>query len=134
MLGDVAVAVHPDDERYINFIGKNVIHPFNGCVLPIISDDTVDPKFGTGGVKITPAHDPRDFLIAKRHNLPTKTVINENGYLSDKCFDFSGIHRFHARQTLIKVLEEKGLLRSIKPHSFQLPIWQPTSSLMRSIC
>lgn len=89
MLGDVAVAVHPEDQRYASLVGKKAKHPFVDREIVIIADDYVDREFGTGAVKITPAHDPNDYEIGKRHNLPFITVIDEDGNMKDNCGKFS---------------------------------------------
>lgn len=89
MLGDTAVAIHPLDPRYTKFHGKNVVHPFSGRKLPIVCDDFVDREFGTGAVKITPAHDPNDYEVGKRHNLPFVTIINEEGFIMGDCQQFT---------------------------------------------
>src|SRR5690606_37705559 len=95
MLGDTAVAVHPDDERYTQLIGRNVKHPITGREFPIIADAVlVDPAFGTGAVKITPAHDFNDFAVGQRHGLPLINLINRDGTLNENAGPFAGLDRF----------------------------------------
>ena len=89
MLGDTAVAVHPEDDRYAKFHGKHILHPFNGKKLPIVLDEMVERDFGTGAVKITPAHDPNDYECGQRHNLPFVTIFTDDGIVSEGCGEFS---------------------------------------------
>lgn len=89
MLGDTGVAVHPEDSRYSPFHGKHVLHPFNGKKLPILKDEMVEKDFGTGAVKITPAHDPNDYECGKRHDLPFVTIFTDEGIVRDGCGEFS---------------------------------------------
>ena len=111
ILGDVAIAVHPRDEKNSVYIGKKVIVPLCDRVIPIIEDNMVDPEFGTGLVKITPAHDPNDFLVGQRHNLPQIQVIDENGRMNEQAGnDFMGLDRFEARDKITEMLKDKGLL------------------------
>lgn len=111
MLGDTAVAVHPEDPRYKHLHGRVVLHPFCDRKLPIVCDDYVDREFGTGAVKITPAHDPNDYDIGRRHNLPFITVFSDDGYVTGDCGIFSGMKRFHARKAITEALKERGLYR-----------------------
>ncbi|CAG4982778.1 unnamed protein product [Colias eurytheme] len=122
MLGDVAVAVHPNDERYKNLIGKKLVHPILNRKLPVIADEYVDMAFGTGAVKITPAHDQNDYEIGKRHNLPFINIFDDEGKLLDNCGPFSGKKRFDVRREIIKVLEEKKLYRETKDHAMVVPL------------
>ncbi|WP_067512383.1 valine--tRNA ligase [Nocardia puris] len=108
MLGDTAVAVHPDDERYKDLIGTTVYHPITGRQIPIVADDYVDPEFGSGAVKITPAHDPNDFEIGLRHNLPMPTIMDETGRIADSGTEFDGMDRFEARVAIRERLEQEG--------------------------
>ncbi len=108
MLGDTAVAVHPDDERYKDLIGTTLEHPFTGRQIPIIADDYVDPAFGTGAVKITPAHDPNDFEMGLRHNLPMPTIMDKTGKIADTGTQFDGMDRFEARVKVREALAEQG--------------------------
>ena len=117
MLGDVAVAVNPSDERYNKLIGKNVLLPVANRLIPIISDDYVDKGFGTGCVKITPAHDPNDFEVGLRHNLEQLIVMDEYGKMNDNAGEkLSGIDRFKARKLIIEQLEAEKLLAKIEDH------------------
>ncbi len=114
MFGDVAVAVNPEDPRYKDLIGKNVILPIANKLIPIVGDEHADPEFGTGVVKITPAHDPNDFLVGQRHNLPQVNVMNDDGTMNDLAFEFAGLDRFEARKAVVKKLEEIGALVKIE--------------------
>ncbi|SHO51926.1 valine--tRNA ligase [Anaerocolumna xylanovorans] len=116
MLGDVAVAVHPEDERYKALIGKNVILPFLNKEIPIIADTYVDREFGTGVVKITPAHDPNDFEVGKRHNLEQINIMNDDATINEKGGQFAGMDRYEARKLMVKELEEMGLLKKVEEH------------------
>ncbi|MCF7858078.1 MAG: valine--tRNA ligase [Candidatus Cloacimonetes bacterium] len=117
MLGDTAVAVHPDDERYKDIIGKSVILPFVEREIPIIADEYVERDFGSGCVKITPAHDPNDFEIGQRHQLEQIIVMDEHGIMNKKAGEeFAGLSRFECRDKIIEKLKEKGLLGEIDPH------------------
>ncbi len=108
MLGDTAVAVHPDDERYRDLIGSRVELPLTGRTIPIIADDHVDPEFGTGAVKVTPAHDPNDFEIGRRHGLPMLSVLDEEGRVTGTGTEFDGLDRFDARVAVRERLREQG--------------------------
>lgn len=107
MLGDTAVAVHPDDERYAHLIGKRIKLPLTDRTIPVVADTHVDPEFGTGAVKVTPAHDPNDFEIGRRHDLPFLTVLNERGVITVPG-PFEGLDRFEARSTIVAALREQG--------------------------
>ncbi|XP_053610206.1 valine--tRNA ligase isoform X2 [Plodia interpunctella] len=122
MLGDVAVAVHPNDVRYKHLIGKYLVHPFCKRKMPVISDDYVDMNFGTGAVKITPAHDPNDYEIGKRHNLPFITIFDDEGRTLDNCGQFSGMKRFDVRRSIIKSLEQLKLYRETKENAMVVPL------------
>ncbi|CAH0387803.1 unnamed protein product [Bemisia tabaci] len=124
MLGDVAVAVNPNDERYKNLKGAFLKHPLRLCHIPLIYDDSVDPNFGTGAVKITPAHSHADLEVAKRHNLPIVPVITEDGRIHESLKDsgFAGMKRYDARRKLISYLIQKRLYVEEKPHSMAVPI------------
>ncbi|MCK0092421.1 valine--tRNA ligase [Rhodococcus sp. F64268] len=108
MLGDTAVAVHPDDERYKHLLGTTLEHPITGRQIPVIADEYVDPEFGTGAVKITPAHDPNDFEMGLRHNLPMPTIMDKTGKIADSGTRFDGMDRFEARVAIRKELAEQG--------------------------
>lgn len=114
MLGDTAVAVHPDDERYQHLIGKNVILPIVNKEIPVVADTYVDMEFGTGVVKITPAHDPNDFEVGNRHDLPRVNVMNEDGTMNELAGKYAGMDRFEARKAIVKELEELGRLVKIE--------------------
>ena len=116
MLGDTAVAMHPDDDRYENLSSDAVILPLMDRKIPIIKDSYVDMSFGTGGLKITPAHDPNDFEIALRHDLPAIKVIGDDGKMTTEAGKFEGLDRFDARQAVIDALKEKQLLEKIEPY------------------
>ena len=120
MLGDTAVAVHPDDERYQHLIGKTVKLPLLGRTIPVIADAMVDPKFGTGVVKITPAHDPNDFEVGKRHNLAFIKVIGEDGRMTAAAGPYAGLDRFEARKRVLAALEESGELVNTEPYRVSL--------------
>ncbi len=116
MLGDTAVAVHPDDERYRGLVGKKVLLPVVNREIPIIADSFVDREFGTGAVKVTPAHDPNDYAASLRHNLPKLTVIDDNGRMTPLAGSFAGLDRFVCRKELIARLEEGGFLLKTEDH------------------
>ena len=114
LFGDTAVAVNPDDTRYNHLIGKNVILPIVGKLIPIVGDEHADPEFGTGCVKITPAHDPNDFEVGNRHNLERVVVMNPDATMNENAVGYTGLTREECREKLVKDLEEKGLLISIE--------------------
>ncbi len=116
MLGDTAVAVHPKDERYQHLIGKKVILPITGREIEIIADDYVDMEFGSGAVKITPAHDPNDFEIGNRHNLKRILVMNEDGTMNENTGKYEGLDRFECRKQIVKDLQEEGIIFKIEEH------------------
>ena len=117
LLGDTAVAVNPNDERFKDLIGKTLILPLVNKEIPIVGDDYVDIEFGTGAVKITPAHDPNDYEVGKRHNLEAIRVMDDKGIINEKGGKYQGMDRYEARKAIIKDLEEAGLLVKIKPHT-----------------
>ena len=117
LLGDVAVAVHPDDERYRDLVGRDAILPFLGRRLPIIADEAVEREFGTGAVKITPAHDPDDYEMGKRHGLPAISVLDEAAYINEEGGPFAGLDRYEARARIVEQLREIGDLEGETPHS-----------------
>ena len=116
MLGDTGIAVHPGDRRYKKWIGKTAVLPLVRREIPIVGDDQVDPKFGTGAVKITPAHDPNDFLIGQRHDLPPIVVMDERAMMNDNAGDFRGLDRFEARARIVEALRDAGYLEKVEPH------------------
>ncbi len=122
MLGDTAVAVHPDDARYQNLIGKTVILPIVNKEIPVIADEYVDMEFGTGVVKITPAHDPNDFEVGKRHNLPVINVMNDDATINENGGKYAGLDRYEARKQIVAELDRLGLLEKIEPHSHNVGI------------
>ncbi len=121
MLGDVAVAVNPGDERYKKLVGQCLTLPFLGRQIPVIADDHVDKDFGTGCVKVTPAHDPNDFAIGQRHDLQQITVINKNGTMNENAGPFAGLDRFEARKAVVEALKEKDLLTKVEPYRHSVP-------------
>ncbi len=116
MLGDTAVAVHPEDERYQHLIGKMVILPLVNREIPVIADSYVDKEFGTGVVKITPAHDPNDFEVGKRHNLPEINVMNDDATINQNGGKYAGMDRYEARKVMVEELKALGLLVKIEDH------------------
>jgi len=120
MLGDTAVAVHPEDERYKHLVGKMVVLPITGRHIPIVADDYVDPEFGSGAVKITPAHDPNDFELGLRHNLPQIVVMDESGTMNEQAGPYAGLDRFACRTQIIKDLTEQGVMFKIEEHIHQV--------------
>lgn len=116
MLGDTAVAVHPDDERYTHLVGKMLELPLCGRQIPIVADEYVDKEFGTGAVKITPAHDPNDFEVGRRHDLPVINVMNDDATINENGGRYEGMERYEARKAIVKDLEEQGYLVKIKEH------------------
>ena len=117
MLGDTAVAVNPDDERYKHLVGKKVLLPIVNREIPIIADTYVDQEFGTGVVKITPAHDPNDFEVGARHNLEQINVMNDDGTINSNGGQFEGLDRYEARKRIVKQLEEEGYLVEVENHN-----------------
>ena len=115
MLGDTAVAVHPDDERYRDKVGKMLILPLVNKEIPLIADEYVEMDFGTGVVKITPAHDPNDFEVGLRHNLPVINVMDEEGYMNENAGKYAGMSALEAREQIVKDLEAQGLLLRVEP-------------------
>jgi valyl-tRNA synthetase len=120
MLGDTAVAVNPADERFSSFIGKTVILPIVEREIPVVADESVDMAFGTGAVKITPAHDFNDFETARRTNLPLVTVMDEDARMNENAGKMKGMDRFEAREAVIREFKERGLLRKTEPHAMML--------------
>ncbi len=122
MLGDTAVAVHPDDERYQDLIGKNIELPLTGRTIPVIADDYVDPEFGTGCVKITPAHDFNDYEIGKRHALPMINVLTPDAAMNDNVPEkYRGLDRYDARKLIVSDFEAEGLLEKVDDHKLMVP-------------
>lgn len=121
MLGDTGVAVNPQDDRYKHLIGKTLILPIVGREIPIIGDEFVEADFGTGCVKVTPAHDPNDFAMGKRHNLPLINIMNKDGTLNENAGEFNGQERFAARRNVVAKLEELGNLVKIEAYKHTVP-------------
>jgi valyl-tRNA synthetase len=117
LLGDTAVAVNPEDERYKDLIGKELALPLTDRTIPVVADSYVDKEFGTGCVKITPAHDPNDFEVGKRHNLEEINIMNDDATMNNKCGKYAGMDRYEARKAMVKDLEDLGLLVKVVPHS-----------------
>ena len=117
LLGDTAVAVNPNDDRFKHLIGKTLKLPLTDREIPVVGDDYVDIEFGTGAVKITPAHDPNDFEVGKRHNLPIIRVMDDHGVINELGGKYQGLDRYEARKQMVKDLEEQGLFVKIKPHT-----------------
>lgn len=131
MLGDVAVAVHPDDERYAHLVGKMLSLPLSDREIPVIADDYVDREFGTGCVKITPAHDFNDYSIGQRHQLDTLEIFTLEAKVNDNAPEkYQGMDRYEARKTILADLEAQGLLVETKPHKLQVPISQRSDAVI----
>ncbi len=120
ILADVAVAVHPEDERYKRFVGEKVILPLINRELPIIVDNFVDPKFGTGALKITPAHDFNDYIIGKKHNLPMISVIDNEGRMNENAHFYKGIDRFECRRKIVEDLKNSGFIEKIEDYKHRV--------------
>ena len=117
MLGDVAVAIHPEDERYLHLHGKKLRLPLMNREIPIILDEWVSRDFGTGAVKVTPAHDPNDFALGERHHLPSINVMDDTAHINAEGGAYAGLDRYVARKKIVADLEEQGLLAGIKDHT-----------------
>lgn len=133
MLGDTAVVVHPDDQRYKHLVGKFVQHPFLNRRLPILADPMVDPNFGSGAVKVTPAHDPNDFECGRRLNLEFITCINDDGMMSSECGVYSGQPRFFVRQKLLEDMKTRGLYRDSKDNEMIIPICSRSKDIIEPL-
>jgi valyl-tRNA synthetase len=120
MLGDTAVAVNPKDERYKSFVGKKLRLPLMNREIPIIADDFADPQFGSGAVKVTPAHDPNDFAIGLRHNLPQINVMDDQARINENGGPYAGLDRYEAREKVLRDMEELGLVAGIKDHTLAI--------------
>lgn len=121
MLGDTAVAVNPTDDRYGSLLGKTLTLPIMGREIPIIGDELVDPAFGTGCVKVTPAHDPNDFAMGNRHGLPFINLMHPDGTLNENAGEFAGLDRFVARKQVVQRLEQEGFLVKVEPYTHTVP-------------
>ena len=130
MLGDTAVAVHPEDERYNHLVGKKVLLPLMSREIPIIADEMVDREFGTGAVKITPAHDPNDFEVGKRHGLAEIDVMTDNGRMSAAAGTYAGLDRFEARKKIVEDLKAQGLLEKVTDHVHAIGICERSKTIV----
>ena len=130
LFGDTAVAVNPNDSRYSEFIGKRVVLPIVNKLIPIVGDEHADPEFGTGVVKITPAHDPNDFEVGNRHNLERVIVINPDGTMNEHCGKYKGMDRFVCREELVKDLEKEGLLLEVENIVHSAPFSERSDALV----
>ncbi|WP_302356881.1 valine--tRNA ligase [Alcaligenes sp. YSL9] len=131
MLGDVALMVHPEDERYIGLIGQTVTLPLVGRSIPIIADDYVDPAFGTGVVKVTPAHDFNDYAVGQRHGLEMISILTLDAHIADTAPEaYQGLERFAARKQIVTDLEAQGLLKAVKPHKLMVPRGDRTNTVI----
>lgn len=133
MLGDTAIAVHPNDKRYTHLHGKYCVHPFTSRRLPIITDDFVETEFGTGAVKITPAHDPNDYEVGKRNNLPFITIFDDDGVIVGDYGQFTGIKRFQCRKEILIALKEKGLYKETTDNPMVVPICSRSKDVVEPI-
>ena len=134
MLGDTAVAVNPNDERFKDLIGKSIVLPLVNREIPIIADEYVDVEFGTGAVKITPAHDPNDYEMGKRHNLPELNVMNLDGSMNEEAGEeFDGLDRYKARKLVIEKFEELGLLEKIDDYEMTLPVCERCKTVIETL-
>jgi len=122
MLGDTGVAVHPDDERFRDLVGRSCVLPFLGREIPILADEEVDAAFGTGAVKVTPGHDPADYERGRRHGLPLIDILEKDGTLNEHAGEFAGLSREEARKRVVAGLEELGLLGKVEPHQHNVPV------------
>ena len=130
MLGDTAVAVHPEDERYKDLIGKNVTLPLMNRLIPIIADEMVDREFGTGAVKITPAHDPNDFEVGRRHQLPEINVMTDDGKMNAAAGAYAGMDRFEARKKIVEDLKTQGLLEKVTEHTHAVGLCERSKTIV----
>jgi valyl-tRNA synthetase len=130
MLGDTAVAVHPEDERYKHLVGKNVLLPLMNREIPIIADAMVDREFGTGAVKITPAHDPNDFEVGKRHGLAEIDVMTDDGRMSKAAGAYAGLDRFEVRKKIVEDLKAQGLIEKVTDHTHAIGICERSKTIV----
>jgi valyl-tRNA synthetase len=130
MLGDTAVAVNPEDERYMHLVGKKVLLPLMNREIPIIADEMVDREFGTGAVKITPAHDPNDFAVGRRHKLPEIDVMTDDGHMSAHAGNYAGLDRFEARKKVVEDLKAQGLLEKVTEHTHAIGICERSKTIV----
>jgi valyl-tRNA synthetase len=130
MLGDTAVAVHPEDERYTRLVGKRALLPLMNREIPIVADAMVDREFGTGAVKITPAHDPNDFELGRRHQLPEIDVMTDDGHMSAAAGAYAGLDRFEARKKVVEDLKEQGLLEKVSEHTHAIALCERSRTIV----
>jgi valyl-tRNA synthetase len=130
MLGDTAIAVHPEDERYRHLVGKTAVLPLMNREIPVIADEMVDREFGTGAVKITPAHDPNDFEAGKRHDLPLIDVLTEDAHMSENAGAYAGLERFAARKKIVEDLQAQGLIEKITDHTNAIGICERSHTIV----
>jgi valyl-tRNA synthetase len=130
MLGDTAVAVHPEDERYKHLVGKKAMLPLMNREIPIVADEMVDREFGTGAVKITPAHDPNDFQVGLRHKLPEIDVMTDDGHMSGNAGTYAGLDRFDARKKVVEDLKTLGLLEKVSEHTHAVGICERSKTIV----
>lgn len=134
MLGDTGIAVHPTDTRYTHLIGKKAKHPFVDRLLPIIADDEfVDPQFGTGAVKMTPAHDPNDFAVGQKHGLEFINILNDDGTLNHNTGEYEGVKRFDARYKVIAALKERGLYVKWEHNKMKVPLCEKSKDVIEPL-
>ncbi len=134
MLGDTAVAVNPKDERYKDLIGQMIALPLTNREIPVIADEYVDSEFGTGAVKITPAHDPNDYQVGERHNLPQLLIMNDDATMNENAgADFEGLDRFEARKKVVAKFEELGLLEKVEDYEISLPVCERCKTIVEPI-
>ena len=133
MLGDTGIAVNPKDERYKHLIGKKARHPFIDRLMPIFADDYVDPEFGTGAVKITPAHDPNDFAIGTRHGLDFINILNDDGTMNESTGKYEGTKRFDARYSVVEDLRSRGLYVKKENNPMKVPVCQRSKDIIEPI-
>jgi len=130
MLGDTAVAVNPEDERYRHLVGKRVLLPLMEREIPILADEMVDREFGTGAVKITPAHDPNDFEVGRRHHLPEIDVMSDDGHMNAAAGAYAGLDRFEARKKIVEELKARGLLEKVTEHTHAVGICERSRTIV----
>ncbi|MCW5937265.1 MAG: valine--tRNA ligase [Fimbriimonadaceae bacterium] len=133
MLADVAVAVHPKDKRYDGKVGKTLVLPLVGREIPLIADEYPDPEFGTGAVKITPAHDPNDFEVGRRHSLPMPILLDESAKIAPEGGAYAGLDRYEARKRIVADLEEKGFLEKVEDHEIALVISERSGEVIEPL-
>ena len=130
MLGDTAVAVHPEDARYKHLVGKAVLLPLANREIPVIADEMVDKEFGTGAVKITPAHDPNDFEVGRRHGLPEIEVMTDDGHMSPVAGKYAGMDRFEARKKIVEDLKAQSLLQRVSEHTHSIALCERSKTIV----